>query len=53
LPEFVKLVMAELDRDPVKNYQPLKALLTYWMNINQYNTNKKLQLEAWIESFLY
>lgn len=51
LSEFIKLVMAELDRDPIKNLQPLRTLLTYWSNINHYNTNKKLQLEAWIESF--
>ena len=51
LGEFVKSVMGELDHDPIKNFRPLKAMLTYWSNISQYNTNKKLQLEAWIESF--
>lgn len=51
LNEFIKSVIAELDRDPIKNFQPLKSLLVYWTNINQYNTNKRLQLEAWIESF--
>ena len=51
LEDFIKLVMAELDKDPIKNFKPLKELLTYWTNICQYNTNKKLQLEAWIESF--
>ena len=51
LEKFIQDIFLELDKDPIKNFKLLKELLTYWTNICQYNTNKKLQLEAWIESF--
>ena len=46
LENFVKLLIAELSKDSVKNYKVLKELLGRWKLINQYNVNKKLQLEA-------
>lgn len=46
LSDFVKLLISELKRDPIKNYKALKELLGRWKLINQYNVNKKLQLEA-------
>lgn len=44
--DFVKSLIIELKKDPVKNYSALKALLGRWKLINQYHVNKKLQLEA-------
>jgi len=46
LADFVKSLIAELRRDPIKNHHVLKELLGRWQLINQYNVNKKLQLEA-------
>lgn len=43
---FVTGLIAELRRDKIKNWRALKELLGRWTLINQYNTNKKLQLEA-------
>jgi len=48
LEEYVAAKMTELARDPTKNYQALKALLKRWTYINQFNVNKKLQLEAFL-----
>ncbi len=50
LDDFIKTIIFELDKDPIKNFLSLKELLYRWTNINKYNTNKKLQLEAWIKS---
>jgi DNA polymerase III delta prime subunit len=47
LKEFVRGVMAELDKDPIGNFMALKELTYRWNMISRYNTNKKLQLEAW------
>jgi replication-associated recombination protein RarA len=46
LTDFVKSLITELNRDPIKNQKVLKELLGRWKLINQYNVNKKLQLEA-------
>lgn len=46
LTDFVKLLISELKRNPIKNHRALKELLGRWKLINQYNVNKKLQLEA-------
>lgn len=43
---FIKQLMAELHHDPIKNVGALKELLKRWTAINQYNVNKRLQLEA-------
>ena len=51
LKEFVYSVMQELDKDPIKNFTALKELSYRWSLISRYNTNKKLQLEAWLQSF--
>lgn len=50
LNDFIKAIIFELDKDPIKNFVSLRELLYRWTNINKYNTNKKLQLEAWIKS---
>lgn len=44
--EFVTSLIAELRKDPIKNYQMLKNILERWTLINQFNVNKRLQLEA-------
>lgn len=44
--EFVTVMIDVLRRDAVKNWRPLRQLLRRWALINQYNTNKRLQLEA-------
>lgn len=46
LDDFVKFLMLELNRDPKKNWKILKELLHRWTLINQYNVNKRLQMEA-------
>lgn len=43
---FVFGLIAELRRDPVKNWQMLKKLLQRWTLMNDFNLNKRLQLEA-------
>ncbi len=50
LNDFITVVFSELDKDPIKNFHSLKELMYRWVNINKYNTNKKLQFEAWIRS---
>ena len=47
LKEFIRGVMTELDKDPIGNFRALKELTYRWNMISRYNTNKKLQLEAW------
>ena len=51
LEKFVRSVMLELDKDPIKNFKALKELTYRWSLIRQHNTNKKLQLESWLQSF--
>ena len=49
---FIRSLFVELDREPFKNYYLLRELLKRWTLISQWNTNKKLQLEAfsqWIK----
>lgn len=48
LADFVAGLISELGRDKIKNWKAIKELLHRWSLINQFNTNKKLQLEAWI-----
>ncbi|MEK7640961.1 MAG: hypothetical protein AAB389_03115 [Patescibacteria group bacterium] len=43
---FVFSLFAELDKEPVKNFKVLKALLHRWQLMNEFNVNKRLQLEA-------
>lgn len=43
---FVFGLIAELDKDPVKNSKILKELLHRWTLMNDFNVNKRLQLEA-------
>ncbi len=44
--DFVRDLMAELQKDPVKNWKPLKSLSRRWALMNEFNLNKRLQLEA-------
>ena len=46
LENFVAGLIAELRKDKIKNYQTLKELLKRWTLINQFNVNKRLQLET-------
>lgn len=50
---FIKGLMLELDRDPVKNWRILKELCHRWRLIRQYNVNKRLQLEAFARIMNY
>ncbi len=43
---FVFGLIGELGKDPVKNVKVLKELLHRWQLMNQFNVNKRLQLEA-------
>lgn len=46
LAEFMKLAIMELHKDLPANWLMIKNLLQRWTYINQFNVNKKLQLEA-------
>ena len=46
LKDFVYGLINELKRDKIKNWRVLKDLLHRWTLMNQFNTNKKLQLES-------
>lgn len=48
---FVQALMSELDKNPIKNVNLLKELSHRWTMISRYNTNKKLQMEAWTRLF--
>ncbi len=39
-------IIAELAKDPVKNYENLRVILDRLTKISQFNTNKRLQLES-------
>lgn len=43
---FFTALIAELGKEPVKNYRALKSLQSRLVSIAQFNTNKRLQLEA-------
>ncbi|MDO8466914.1 MAG: hypothetical protein Q7S83_02110 [bacterium] len=44
--DFVRGMMMELQKDPVKNWKGLKALSRRWALMSEFNLNKRLQLEA-------
>ena len=46
LENFVTALLAHLWRDKSKNYKVCKELLERWVLIEQFNVNKRLQLEA-------
>lgn len=46
LENFVTGIITELRKDMANNWPALKELLYRWTLINQFNTNKRLQLEA-------
>lgn len=46
LDSFFEALILRLRQDPIKNYQLLKSVLHRLFLIKQYNTNKRLQLEA-------
>lgn len=46
LENFITGLIVELRRDKIKNWKTLKEILNRWTLINQFNVNKKLQLEA-------
>jgi len=50
LREFVGAIIKELDKTPLDNFLALKELNYRWSLISRYNTNKRLQLEAWSQS---
>lgn len=52
LANFVRGLIFELSRDKIKNWKAIKELLGRWSVMNQYNTNKKLQLEGWTKHLL-
>ncbi len=43
---FVFGLFGELSREPIKNFKTLKELLHRWRLMNEFNLNKRLQLEA-------
>lgn len=43
---FIEGLMEELDQNQLKNYRALGELSRRWMLMNQFQTNRKLQLEA-------
>ncbi len=43
---FVRGLMSELQKDPMKNWKTLKALVRRWALMCEFNLNKRLQLEA-------
>lgn len=43
---FIEGLMEELDQNQLKNYRVLGELSRRWMLMNQFQTNRKLQLEA-------
>lgn len=47
LEDFVTGLISELRRDIMNNWKIIRELLKRWTLIKQYNTNKRLQLEAW------
>lgn len=46
LENFVTGLIVELRRDKIKNWKTIKEILGRWTLMNQFNVNKKLQLEA-------
>ncbi|MDP2696429.1 MAG: hypothetical protein Q8O87_04265 [bacterium] len=46
LEDFVTGIIVSLRRDKIKNYLAIKEILHRWTLMQQYNTNKRLQLEA-------
>lgn len=46
LSDFVTALMLELDKQPLRRWEALKELSHRWRLINQFNVNKRLQLEA-------
>ena len=44
--DFVFAVMRDLAKDPIKNLEMLRRLTYRWSLMNQFNVNKRLQLEA-------
>lgn len=43
---FIEGLMIELDQNPLRNCRALSELSRRWMLMNQFQTNRKLQLEA-------
>ena len=46
--EFVEALLIECRRDSLKNFSLMREILNRWTKINDFNTNKKLQLETLI-----
>jgi len=46
LNDFITALILDLRKDPIKNNDVIKSVLRRWTLMNQYTTNKKLQLEA-------
>ncbi len=44
--DVVSALIAELHKRPMENWRTMRDLLHRWILINQYNVNKRLQLEA-------
>mgnify|MGYP001591433721 CR=1 FL=1 len=43
---FIKEILNECRKDPLKNHALMKNTVHRWAKISQFNTNKKLQLES-------
>ena len=46
LDDIIYVLMRELRKEPIKNWRVIKELLKRWTLMNQFNVNRKLQLEA-------
>lgn len=53
LAAFVTSAMFWLRQDPIKHFTSLKELSYRWSLISRFNVNKKLQLEAWLQTLNY
>lgn len=50
--DFVRGMMLELQKDPIKNWKTLKSLSRRWALMSEFNLNKRLQLEAALMDFV-
>ncbi|HEY4475792.1 MAG TPA: hypothetical protein VJB92_03700 [Candidatus Paceibacterota bacterium] len=46
LDDIIYVIMRELKKEPAKNWRVIKEFLKRWTLMNQFNVNRKLQLEA-------
>ncbi len=46
--EFIEALLVECGKNSLKNFRLMREILNRWTKINDFNTNKKLQLETLI-----